>query len=317
MATLKDIARETGVSMMTVSRALNSPEMVSDSLRATILEVSEKMSYMPHHGARSLASKKTGIVQIITGLQTTDYYFLTLLAGISDYLSENQYATMIEHQYKTIFKCDGVIVMSLESDESKLFLKNLGVPCVLFGKENEVDCVDINNINGIRQSVEYLVKLGHKKIMFLGVDSKERFAQERLQGFVRTMKGLNLDVNDNQILFCENTKEAAERTIRKVLKDRDVTGIVCATDVLAMAILNVARDERLRVPEDISIIGFDGVYIHDITVPKLTTMVQPVYQVGRKLAETMLMRINCPEMEYVHEIVETSLFIGGTVKELV
>lgn len=316
MATLKDIAREAGVSMMTVSRALNSPELVSKELRSNIVKVSEELDYVPHHGARSMASNKTGIVQIITGLKTTDYYFLTLFAGIADYLSENQYAIVIEHNYKTNFKCDGIIVMSLFSDESKDFLKKINVPCVLFGKEDGVDCVDVNNEQGMRESVKYLAQLGHKNLAYVSVDTKERFAKERLDGFIHTANELGLDVKTSNIRSCENTIEAGKELVETLLDESNVSAVVCSTDILAMAVLEVARVRSLKVPEDISVIGFDGVYLHELTVPRLTTVVQPVYEIGRELAKIMLLRIQEPEMDYIQTIVDTSICTGESVKEL-
>lgn len=315
MATLKDIAEQAGVSMMTVSRALNNPNQVGEELRNKIIKTANRLNYVPHHGARSMASNKTGVIKVVTGLKTTNYYFIMLFAGIADYLSKNDYALILENEHKINYKCDGVIVMSLHTAEAKKFLDSLNMPFVLFGKSEEaVDCVDINNDKGSYLATKHLIKLGHKKIGYLGIESQELFAAERLQGHFRALKKYGLDDCMVCVENCDNTKEAGKTAAMHLLKNHDITAVACASDLLAMSMLEVAKGINKKVPDDLSVVGFDGVLLNEITEPKLTTIAQPVYEIGAKLAEILINRINYPEASDKKLVIDPVLHMGKSTK---
>lgn len=317
MATLKDIAKETGVSIMTVSRALNAPVQVTKELRNNIIDAAQRLGYIPHHGARFMANNKTGIIQVITALKTTDHYFLTLFAGIADYLSENDYALILGRTDKMKYKCDGIIVMSVHIDEAKTFFKSLSVPCVLFGKSEEAtDYVDINNELGAYLVTKHLIDLGHKKIGYLGIESKEHFARERLHGYFKAIKSHGLDVSFDYVVSCDNKMKAGREAAKELLQNCDITAIACASDLLAMAAIEAGKYHGKIVPNDLSVVGFDGFFLDQIAVPRLTTAVQSVYEIGRKLSEIIIKRINSPEMKQEKIVLDPILRFGESTKPI-
>ncbi|MFA9397585.1 MAG: LacI family DNA-binding transcriptional regulator [Clostridiaceae bacterium] len=308
MATLKDIAKILNISTMTVSRAINYPDLVADDLRKEIFNVIEELDYKPNQAARSLVSKKTGVIQIVISkyLNSIDPYFMTLLAGIADYLSDNFYALTVRRDNDLVYKCDGMIVMGLKKGEDKLLNEEVDIPCVIFGKtEYDIDCIDINNRKGMYDATKYLIDLGHKDIAFVKINEYEDFSTERFEGYVEALKDNNLQVKDEYIFNSENNIYAGEQIGDKIFKTTKVSAIICSSDLLAIGVITSAKNLNIDIPKDISIIGFDGVYLNKMVIPHLTTVVQPVYDIGKNLAEVLLNRINnndLPKSEIVYEL---------------
>lgn len=311
MSRLKDIADAVGVSMMTVSRALNNPDLVKPELRDTIITTANKLNYTPHHGARSMATNKTGIIQILTEMAVKDQYFLTLLSGIIDSLSEHGYAIIVEKQHTMRYRCDGVIVMSLHSGQTDFFSRNIRQACVLFGKTDEaVDYVDLNNESGIAMATEHLISLGHRGIGFIAIDLDEPYVKERLNGYLRTMHKHGLSPHSEWIASSPSDIRNARATAAELLRNIEISAIVCSNDLIATGVIEAARELGKRVPEDLSVSGFDGVMLHSVTDPKLTTIVQPVYEIGQKLSEVLIERINNPDNGRQCFIFEPTLLVA-------
>ncbi len=313
MASLKDIAEEAKVSMMTVSRVLNSPEKVSKEVREKVLDIVEKRNYVVNNVAKSLASNKTGIIRINTGLKNTDPYFMLLFAGITEELSKNNYSIIVSNNYNRI-KCDGIIIMNLEDED---YLNNLDLPCVIFGKTklSHISSIDINNHSGIYKITNYLVENGHEKIAYLGIDNNENFSKEREQGYRDALQDNKIAVSDELIFKSKNELNYATDICKKIVK-KDVTAVVCASDILAITMIEVAKSLNLKIPNDISVSGFDGIFYNKICSEKLTTVVQPVYKVGVELAKLILHKIKNKNSKKTSKIIEVDIAHGDTIKKL-
>ncbi|MDA3901315.1 MAG: LacI family DNA-binding transcriptional regulator [Spirochaetes bacterium] len=308
MTRLKDIADKMGISVMTVSRALNTPELVKPELLARIKKVAQDLNYVPHHGARSLATNKTGIIQIFTGLDFTDHYFMLLQAGIIECLSKNGYALMVSTGSKVTFRCDGIIAMSLAAGESEHYFDNINVPSVLFGQtEAPVDYVDTDNQGGIRLAVEHLLDLGHREIAFMGLSTPEPFGRWRYEAFIETMEVHGIAVNPENVLWTPNNRKDILKECPKIFENINYTAIVCSNDEQAHAFIEIAREYGVKIPDDLSVVGFDGIQLHELTTPRLTTIVQPVIKIGHKLAELLLKRIKDPNRNLERILFENTL----------
>lgn len=317
MATIKDIAKKTGVSVMTVSRAFNNPTVVKESVRNEILAVAKELGYVPNQAARSLASNKTGIIQIVTRMDPSDYYFTQLFTGAADTLSDHGYSIMINRHKALNYQYDGAIYMGLLPGDDKVLFEEMKKPFVIFGKsELPLDWVDIDNVNGTRQVTKYLIDQGHKKIGFLGIKEEESFIKERFDGYQQAMIEAGLPINKESIFYTDHSIEGVMAIRDQLLDHLKVTAYVCESDVLAYQLIKCAQEKGIKIPEDLSVVGFDGFMFNRLSKPHITTVVQPVYEVGRAIAHALMNRMENPKQPVNRQMIQTSLDVGESVKKL-
>ena len=321
MSTIYDVAKLANVSAMTVSRALNDPDKVRPASRKRIEEAIAQLGYKKNQAARALVTKTTGIVKIVMAesLEMQDPYFTSLFAGISDALSEKSIAQMVVKDASSHIKCDGMIVMGIKADQ-KVELAEFPSPVVIFGKVSEkADWVDVNNTHGSYIATKHLIDLGHKRIAFFKFDSDEPFIGEREAGYRHAMTEAGLPVEDNWIItgFANNVVSAREAAMR-ALRTLDITGMVCTSDMAGMGVTQAAKELNISIPEQLSVTGFDGVGVDLMCDPRLTTVRQPVFSIGRRLGELLIMRLKNKEKDYVfcHEEIMTDLIVRDSTARL-
>ncbi len=315
MSTIKEIALRAGVSMMTVSRAINTPNKVKEEVRERILAIAEELSYSPNQAARALATRKTGIIQIVvrSDIQASDPYFMRLFVGIADYLSEYHYSIQICRAFDHQNRSDGLIAMGLKFGEDQELFEKAKVPCVLFGKtELPIDWVDVDNKDAIEQGITYLIDGGHSNIGFMALDIQEHYAFERIDGYKETMEKAGIKVKDSWLVYAADLKEVGIERAKQLLEDKSITAIMCSTDRLGISVLQAAKELGIHVPTQLCIIGMDGIYLDQIASPHLTTIQQPVYEIGRELAKTLLERLNDLDQPIQRKRIKAQLLIQGT-----
>lgn len=316
MATIKDIAKKAGVSAMTVSRAFNKPEVVKDELRERILEVAAELKYVPNQAARSLVGNKTGVVRIVTQMDPSDFYFSRLFSGAANVLSDNGYSIMISHDKPHEYEYDGAIFMGLGRGEDKKIYETIHKPFVIFGKsELPVDWVDVDNIGGTEEVTQHLIDMGHRKIGIISVNTEESFSEERYLGFKKSMHKNGLAIDEKAVFNIEHSLEAVRRIGEEALS-QDVTAFVCESDVLAYGMVDYAKHSGRRVPEDISVVGFDGMIFNVISIPHITTARQHIYEMGMTLGRVLMDRMKDPSLPPQRVMIPTSFESGGSVLDL-
>lgn len=316
MATIKDIAKAAGVSAMTVSRAFNSPDMVKEEVRKNILKIAKDLQYVPNQAARSLMASKSGIIQVVTGMDPSIHYFTQLFTGAAQYLSEHGLSTMISYKEKGNFQCDGVIYMGLKEEEDKQLLESENKPFVLFGKSDlSIDWVDINNVDGIYTVTKHLIENGHKNIGYIGVKD-DVFNKERYMGFCKAMADFSLKIDEASVFSINHTMEDIKGIGSDILNCENITAFVCETDFIAYGLIEYCKEHGRSIPDDLSFVGFDGILHNKLSNPHITTVVQPVYEIGIELAKMLVNRINNPESSKQELLIETVFEKGESVKNL-
>lgn len=314
---MKDIAQKAGVSVITVSRAINKPDTVKDETREKIFKIMKEMDFHPNQAAKALVSNKTRTIHVMIprALVTYDPYIMRFIAGVSDELSQAYYSFLIRRDWDFPYKCDGVIVMGLDKGEDSYLVDKLNVPSVLFGQTDlKLDWVDVDNKKGAYLMTKHLIDYGHEKIGFIAVDEDKRFASERLQGYYEALQDHDLIPNEQFVKFAINEEKYGYEKGLELLKNTDITAIFCSTDVLALGAIRAARSLQKKVPEEISVAGFDGVSVDEMADPPLTTIRQPVYDVGRLLAKKLIRRIDNINATVVNELIEPDLIIRKSIK---
>lgn len=318
MATMKDVAIKAKVSLMTVSRVINSPEKVKEETRVKVLEVMKKLQFKPNIAAKALAQNQTRTIHIFiqSVLSTQDPYLMALLAGISDVLSEAYYSFLIRREWKFPYLCDGVITLVSNQQDVKRLRNEMTVPIVNLGKTDEsVDWIDFDHYQGSYQMTQYMIRNGHRNIGFIGIETNDPFASERLRGYQTAMKEAEIPISSSQInMVRHHTERSGYESALYLLDKNYLTGLVCSSDVLALGAMTAAKSLGYHVPIDLSIGGFDGVFLDQIANPPLTTIEQPVHLIGQKLAECLLHRIENPDKPLMRMVIPSKLIVRDTVR---
>lgn len=298
MSTLKDVAKEVGVSMITVSRVVNTPEKVKPQTRLKIEIAMKKLKYSPNPVAKAMVYKRVGIIDVYIpeDIELSNPFVMHFIAGISEVLSKKLYSLLVFRNRDFEHSSDGSIATGLLKNEVQdmyLYTKERGRPLVLFGHTDipDVDCVDVDNVAGAKAITQYLIEQGHIKIAMINVDENKDYTQDRLSGFCQALVEHNLSPKCSPVIYSRNDVQGGYSATKELLAKGKYTAIFCATDVLAIGAVQAIVESGQKVPEDISVTGFDGLGYQLLSKPNITTVYQPVFQIGRILAETLLERI--------------------------
>lgn len=304
--TIKDIAREGGVSIATVSRAINREEGLSPKTRQRILELASRLHYHPNLPARSLVGKKPEALGIVIP-QTSQFalsnpYYNELLKGIGvrtnesgyylvlSFLREESYARLHEHRLTA-----GIIVLANRMDDPGVEdAASKNIPMVLIPGDplrKGIPSVDGDNRGGVLQAVRHLGKLGHRRIAFLRGPMNSKYSVDRLPAFHQALKKYRLPFRAEFVLPYDFSQEGAFAQMKKLLAaSPPPTAVLLMNDYSAMGVLRAAKEMGFRVPGDVSIIGFGDVPLASMTDPPLTTVREPFQAMGYQAAD-MLFRI--------------------------
>lgn len=319
--TIKDIAERAGVSMITVSRVINSPERVSKETREKITAILEEVGYVHNTAAHNLASNKSGIICIHMAktMGMMDPFSQQFLIGACSALSEENYSVQIIDKIKPNQFCDGYILSGYNYKETTLLdAKKTGKPVALLGsyKDPDVDTMDTNNTEAAKIGVEYLIQKGHKKIAIVLNNIDSPYVKERFEGYKEAL-------SDHDIPFCEelvhtvaNTVQGGMEAANWVVDNKlDVSAVFFITDIMAVGFISGLRSHGINVPDQISVVGFDGLGHHLMASPKITTVAQPVFETARLLSKCLIDRIQHPEKAVTHTYVDSVLDVEESVKE--
>lgn len=297
LVTIIDVAREAGVSYATVSRVINNEEYVKAETREKVTAALNRLGYVGNRQARSLRGGRTHTVGLLVrGLDTE--YIGEIVRGIDRELVEHAYDLMLytthwrqnnEAAYvKTLTRgmVDGLLLVLPRAPENYLaWLRAQQFPYVLIdhqGLDSTGPAVGATNLQGGQDATAYLLGLGHRQIGFITGDMKLGCALDRLAGYKAALQAHNIAVDDHLIVkgnFLQPSGYAAAVTL--LGRTPRPTAIVSSNDVMALGVMEAARDHGLRIPDDISIIGFDDIPQAASVHPPLTTIRQPLEEMGR------------------------------------
>ncbi|MCG0276475.1 MAG: LacI family transcriptional regulator [Thermosediminibacteraceae bacterium] len=333
MPTIKDIARLAGVSITTVSRALNGYPDVSEATRQKIKKIAEELNYTPNSIARGLVMKKTNTVGLVVSeiIKPGVYhpFFLEILAGIKAALRRSGYDIILftvdhESQGKVSYerlckerKVDGTIVQGLKlSDPYIEQIKSTDIPTVMIDipiLTEKVGYVSSDNVKGAFDAVNYLVQLGHREIGFINGHKDAAVSFERLEGYRKALEHNGIRYDDRYVVYGDYTQQSGAEAFKKlILEVPGITAVFCASDLMAVGALKAAYEIGKKVPEDISIMGFDDIELSTIITPNLTTIRQEKYKMGYKAAELLLSIIKGGKPR--HEVIPHKLVIRQSTR---
>ena len=318
MATIKDVARAAGVSTMTVTRVLNKPESVREETKKRVTKVMESLHYSPNIAAKHLVSNRTGIIDVYIPekVDLANPFFTHLIIGVSKVLSANMYSMMILRDLNLNHKCDGYIVSGLERGELEIF-RTLAAgqnrPLVLFGQTEyeDVDYIDVDNTLGAKLATNHLIGFGHKKIAMINVDENKDYTTERLNGYKQALAEHDLPFDESLLIYAENSPAGGAKAMGQLLKQKNISAVFCATDTIAIGAISEINKNNLSVPEDIAIMGFDGLGHNLLSTPTITSIKQPVCEIGSMLAQSLLDKLN-GRTDRICQLIAPDFLEGGS-----
>lgn len=326
--TLKDVAKVAGVSYATVSRAVSGSTEIGEETRRRVLGICRKMGYTPNSVARSMVMKRTNIIGLIVA-SINNPFMSEMTAHLEIYARKRGYNLMVcnssyDHDLeKQVFsllvgrKVDGIIMIPVghESYES-LNTLTAQVPTVFISenmKNVPENYVSVDNDKGMQMATEYLYSLGHRKILYFGVRTDSMTHTLRLNGYLSTCERLGIEPRVLSSHYTRSSREAGYKLAEEYFsRNNEETALLCATDMLAIGAMQAAYEAGVRVPKDISIMGFDNISFSALPQIDLTTINQPTQQLSISAVDMLLDRIENPTAEHAKLILPPSLIIRKT-----
>ena len=316
--TIRDVAKLAGVSISTVSRVMNAPETVVPEKRQRVQEAIERLRYKPNAFARGLIYKKSDTFGVMIP-DIENPYYAGLLRGIQDAAAEMNHSVIICNTdrvrsrmlayVRNLFEkqADGIIFAS-DSLHRELYdeLKRSRLPFVLVSTdapEYDAPSVDIDNEQAACEAVRHLIELGHREIGMIGFPVGNTISgAPRLAGFRRALAEAGLDHCASHVEFAAHRfEDACEAAGRLFARAPQITAVFAASDEFAMGVIAYARDHGRSVPDQLSVVGFDDIRMARMFIPRLTTVEQPVYQIGVRAVHKLHELMVNGEVSVLHE----------------
>jgi LacI family transcriptional regulator len=304
--TLKTIAQQTGYSITTISRALTGHDDVAKDTRQLILETAERLGYRPNELARQLRFQRANTIGLIIptfGPRFSDPFFSEFLAGVGDQAAEHKFDLLVSTQapgpgelsaYHRMEggRVDGLTIVRTRYRDPRIsYLRETKIPFVAFGRSNEENFpyVDVDGELGMRLLVQHFIDLGHRRIGYIAPPLALNFSRHRLAGYRAALEANGLPHDQALIVPGDLTQRSgAEGTDALLQLDPPPTAILAGNDTMAFGVMSVIRRRGLEVGTDVAVGGFDDVPDAEYSNPPLTTVRQPIYEIGRCVCEMLL-----------------------------
>ncbi|WJK11906.1 LacI family DNA-binding transcriptional regulator [Pseudomonas fluorescens] len=331
MATIKDVAALAGISYTTVSHVVNKTRPVSEEVRLKVEAAIKSLDYVPSAVARSLKAKTTATIGLLVP-NSLNPYFAELARGIEDYCERNGYCVILcnsddnpdkQRSYLRVLlekRIDGLIVASAGGDSGLAQgLAGVKTPMVIVDRGLEgvdADLVRIDHEYGAYLATRHLLELGHRDIATIGGPASTSVAQMRQAGFSRALKEAGVEVSPSRMLESDFTSTGGYNAASILLEHNPPSAIFAGNDMIGIGVLRAAAERNVRVPAELSVIGFDDIQMSRYVYPALTTVGQSILQLGEMAAEVLLRRIAAPGLATDQRIVTPSIVLRESTAPL-
>ena len=311
---IRDIAARAGVSHTTVSRSLHNSPLISQEVRERIQLIAQEMGYVPNEVAQSLKQRQTNSVglvvtsiadpfvgRVVRGIEeTAQAAHMSVILSVSDNQPEREMAVIENFNRRRV---DGIIIAASRLETRDLQrLAKWPVPVVLINQQSEAPAegltsVAIDDFNGAKMAVEHLLALGHRRIGYLGAGNRPRSYRLRLEGYNAALREAGIDPDPDWVRIAspEHRYHSDDvydgQSLLPALLASGIRAVLCYNDSIAIGALMTCRERGIRVPQDLSIIGFDNIETSQYVTPALTTVHQPKLRIGQLAMEMLLERM--------------------------
>lgn len=334
--TMEEIARLAGVSKSTVSKVFSNDERISATTRNKVLKIAKKFNYRPSKIPGSLKSKKTRAIGLMLP-NIMNPFFPGIIKGVEDVALENGYMVVFcntdeqiekETLYFQMFEdrwIDGIIISGVtgESKEEKRYIQELhrkGIHLVLIDREIEgyfTNVVMIDNRGAAFKATKHLLDLGHRRIGLISAPLKIKIFTERHRGYREALAENGIDFDEDLVVEGDQTSRSGEEAVKYFLSLKNPpTAIFATNDVMAIGALRELQRNNLKVPQDVSVIGFDDIPLASLVSPPLTTIAQPIYEIGAQAMNLLIRSIEKKDLVKSKIILDTKLVIRESTEKV-
>ncbi len=331
--TIKDVAKLAGVSISTVSRVMNSPEAVVENKRERVLQAIQELNYQPNALARGLIYKRTHTLGVLIP-DIENPYYAGVIRGMQDAAIELGYTLLISNtdRNKTRLidyfqgfyekQVDGILFASdTFYEEYYQAMKQFHFPLVLASTHSDyedVPSVEIDDELAAYDAVNFLISQGHRKIGMISFPLGESISGgPRYDGFLKANVDNGILDNESNVEFAKyRFEEAYKATERLFKRDARLTAVFAASDEFAMGVISYLHDQGIKVPDQVSVVGFDDIRMAQMMIPKLTTIAQPAYKIGYRSVEKLHDIITKGKADQPREILPHELKVRYSTKPL-
>jgi LacI family transcriptional regulator len=321
-----EIAKQAGVSHMTVSRVFNNPDLVGKKTRERIMSIVNELGYRPSQVARSMRTKRTNYLGLVLP-DIINPFFPEIVRGVDDYARKNRYNVILvntDNDYEVQTSsvemfinrgADGIILGGIAGGKKDTeFLNKIidrSIPVVLIDRfipGVNASHVVTDNFKAAYDATEHLIKLGHKKIGVISSPQKIKIYQDRLKGYKKALEDNNIEFKQNYVFEGEENIESGYKASSELLKKiYGFTAIFAMCDFMAFGVYKYCKKNNIKIPDDLSVISIDDINTSALLTPPLTTMAQQKYEMGYNAAKILIDSINKDEMPDRQLILESKL----------
>jgi LacI family transcriptional regulator len=332
-ATIKDVAKKSGVSIATVSKYLNGGN-VREHNRVNIERAIEELDYRVNSNARGLKTKKSMTIGIVVD-NITNIFYTSVISYVEDRLLNNGYSSIIcnTKENEDIFKkkmnfliskgVDGIILFTTSISQDLLrHYVDKGVRMVVVDTIiNNVDCdfITIDNISGAYNAIEQFILKGHRRIAIITGEDRNFSAMERLKGYLRALEDYNIPLDDNLIYKNTYDIEGGYRAFKKMLRENRKnlpTAVLISNYFMTVGSMIAINEENINIPNDLSVICFDNFELSKVFKPKLTFVSQPIDEIGYKAAQLLLDKLNNKDTQSMILRIPPQLVLNPSIKKI-
>jgi len=332
--TINDIAKALNISKSTVSRALRDAHDVNAETKNTILAYAEKYDYRPDFVAKSLRSRNTKTIGVIIPAYNIPFYSISI-CGIQDYAMKMGYNVMVCHsneQCETEIKnveallnanVEGIIISVARDTARNEHIKKLkrkGIPLVMFNRviENfKASKVVVNDYYGALNMVNYLIQTGCRKIAHISGPNNLLLSNNRKEGYWDAIKNAGIPAEDDWVVEGDFTIESGMECTRKLLeKNSIIDAIFAVCDAVAFGAMKVLKERRISIPDEVSVAGFTNEPMAALMAPALTTVNQPIYEIGETASKLLFKQLENPDLPAEFCVLDTSVVVRESTRKL-
>ncbi|MFG2557785.1 LacI family DNA-binding transcriptional regulator [Streptomyces sp. NPDC048496] len=327
--TLEEVAARAGVGRGTASRVINGSPRVSAHTREAVEAAVAELGYVPNRAARALAGNRTDAIALVVPESESRFfaepYFSDIVRGVGAALADTDMQLLLTlagsdrerrrlAQYLTAHRVDGVLLVSVHADDPLPdLLEQLGMPAVMSGRRSASEplaAVDSDNFEGARSAVDHLISRGRRSIATITGHLDVYGAQRRLDGYREAVASAGLVPDERLIAPADFTEEGGARAMRDLLARRpDVDAVFAASDVMAAGARQVLREAGRRIPDDVALVGFDDSVVARHMDPALTSVRQPIEEMGREMTRVLLQEIAGGDLGRPQIVLPTELIV--------
>lgn len=329
IATIQDVAREAGVSTATVSRTLSKPSVVAKPTRQAVLRAVQKTGYRVNHMARNLRQQRTGsVIALVPNLANP--FFSQILSGLSAVLTQAHYGLLVADtqsgpdaderltHFLTSGVADGLVLFDGSLSPERLDVP--GRPPVVVACEwldVDLPSIRVDNALGAEMAVRHLIELGHKRIGYVTGPHGNVLSETRRDGYLRALRAAGLETRRDWVFEGDFTMDSGASAARRWLDTHDrPTALFLSSDEMATGFIGAVQRSGLRVPRDLSVVGFDNIEVSGHLTPPLTTIRQPRTVIGERAAEMLLKLVEDRDAPVGTEVIDVELIIRSSTAPL-